>query len=135
MDDPRRQQPVTLIHDKTGEKIGLVTHAIDRPGYLVFTPDGSRAFFAEATDTVSVEPGSQAAIVVERTGRIYSYASVEFEVTYPNGTVETWWSPPWQEIDYADSAQDKAAHELAEQRWQTFQETGQWPSDTTFRKE
>lgn len=36
-------------------------------------------------------------IKIKRTGNIYSIASSEFEVTYPDGYVGKIWSPPWHE--------------------------------------
>ena len=41
-------------------------------------------------------------IQIERTGEIFSIASSEFRVTYPDGHVGTIWSPPWHEMSDAD---------------------------------
>ena len=38
-------------------------------------------------------------IAIVRTGEIFSFASNEFEVTYPDGHVGKIWSPPWHEMD------------------------------------
>ena len=48
---------------------------------------------------------------IERTGNIFSFASTEFRVTYPDGHVGTIWSPPWHEMD--DEEEDAAALEYA----------------------
>jgi hypothetical protein len=42
---------------------------------------------------------------VERTGRQYSIASSEYLITFPDGTQETIWSPPWHE--YTEEEEDK----------------------------
>lgn len=50
-------------------------------------------------------------IRVERTGEIFSIASSQFRVTYPDGHVGTIWSPPWHELD--DAAEEAAARAKA----------------------
>lgn len=37
-------------------------------------------------------------IIIQRTGKVFSIASSEFEVTYPDGVVGKIWSPPWHEM-------------------------------------
>lgn len=44
---------------------------------------------------------------IERTGNVYSIASTEYRVTYPDGHVGTIWSPPWHDLD--DDEEDAAA--------------------------
>lgn len=51
-------------------------------------------------------------IQISRTGRIYSFASTEYSVTYPDGHIGTIWSPPWHEMD--DNEEDEAARRYAE---------------------
>lgn len=58
-------------------------------------------------------------ITVERTGRTFSDSSVEFAVTYPDGSHETLWSPVWSAMEYDDPAQDEGAMREATKRWQT----------------
>lgn len=53
--------------------------------------------------------------IIERTGNIFSFASTEFRVTYPDGHVGTIWSPPWHELD--DAEEDAAALEAARKLW------------------
>ena len=48
---------------------------------------------------------------VERTGNVFSFASSEYRVTYPDGVVGTLWSPPWHEL--TDDEEDAAALEAA----------------------
>lgn len=50
-------------------------------------------------------------ITLRRTGNIYSFASSEFEVTYPDGYVGKVWSPPWHELSPDD--EETAAREYA----------------------
>lgn len=54
-------------------------------------------------------------IRVERTGRGYSIASSEYLVTFPDGTTQTIWSPPWN--DFTPEEEDKCALEYAKQLW------------------
>ncbi len=55
---------------------------------------------------------SESAIKIERTGNIFSFASTEYRVTYPDGVIGTVWSPPWHEMD--DAEEDAAALAYAE---------------------
>lgn len=50
-------------------------------------------------------------IVLKRTGNIYSFASSEYSVTYPDGHIGTIWSPPWHDMN--DKDEDDAAMEYA----------------------
>ena len=43
-----------------------------------------------------------AVVEVRRTGRVYSIASSEFRVTYPDGSEGVVWSPPWHEMTPAE---------------------------------
>jgi len=54
-------------------------------------------------------------IKIKRTGREYSMASCEFQITYPDGTEENLWSPPWNEWSTIE-ADDKVMDE-ASKRW------------------
>lgn len=58
-------------------------------------------------------------ITIQRTGRIYSFAGVEFLVKFPNGDIVSIWSPPWaSEVDEDGSPrQDEAAMNFAQQLW------------------
>jgi hypothetical protein len=51
-------------------------------------------------------------IKLERTGNIFSFASTEYKVTYPDGYVGSLWSPPWHELD--DDEEDAVALKEAE---------------------
>jgi hypothetical protein len=51
---------------------------------------------------------------LERTGNIFSFASTEYRVTYPDGHVGSLWSPPWHELD--DDEEDSEALRTA-RRW------------------
>ena len=53
---------------------------------------------------------------LKRTGNIFSFASTEFLVTYPDGHVGTIWSPPWHELD--DAEEDAAALAAAKEMFQ-----------------
>lgn len=50
-------------------------------------------------------------IKIERTGEIFSMASSQFRVTYPDGHVGMIWSPPWHELNEEDEM--KRAAEVA----------------------
>lgn len=50
---------------------------------------------------------------LERTGNVFSFASTEYRVTYPDGFVGTLWSPPWHELD--DDEEDAAALDAAKE--------------------
>lgn len=63
--------------------------------------------------TVSTPSGE---IVVERTGRLYSFASTEYSAVYPDGSVEFVWSPPWHEWD--DEEEDRRILEFVRTQWQ-----------------
>lgn len=43
-----------------------------------------------------------AVVAVRRTGRVYSIASSEFAVTYPDGSEGVIWSPPWHKMTPAE---------------------------------
>lgn len=55
-------------------------------------------------------------IKLERTGNVFSFASTEYRVTYPDGFVGTIWSPPWHEWD--DDEEDARAMEYATAQWE-----------------
>ena len=52
--------------------------------------------------------------ILERTGNIFSFASTEYRVTYPDGHIGTIWSPPWHELD--DDEENNEALKTA-RRW------------------
>ena len=54
---------------------------------------------------------------IRRTGNIYSIASSEFEITYPDGTIGKVWSPPWHELEPDDELE--AALKYAQGLYQT----------------
>ena len=54
-------------------------------------------------------------IKVERTGNAYSIASVEYLVTYPDGSTERIWSPPWNDMTAEES--DLGAMAYAKREW------------------
>lgn len=41
-------------------------------------------------------------LTVTRTGNVFSIASSEFSVTYPDGSEGVIWSPPWHEMTPAE---------------------------------
>lgn len=57
-------------------------------------------------------------ICVEATGNIYSIASREFRVIYPDGSIGTIWSPPWHEMGEEDEIKEarRYAMQLYNQR-------------------
>ncbi len=55
-------------------------------------------------------------ITVERTGRIFSFAGVEYLVTFPNGDKVTVWSPPWGE-DLDEKQKEDEAIEFSRKLW------------------
>jgi hypothetical protein len=55
-------------------------------------------------------------IRIERTGNTYSFASSEFLVTWPDGTCETVWSPPWHQWDKRHES--KEAYRWAVKEWE-----------------
>lgn len=57
-------------------------------------------------------------IKVERTGRIFSFSGVEFNITFPDGTQATCWSPPWSDYEYDDPKQDEGALKYATGMWE-----------------
>jgi hypothetical protein len=57
-------------------------------------------------------------ITIERTGGLYSFSSVEFLATFPDGTQERIWSPPWSDLDYDDPKQDEGALKYALELWE-----------------
>ena len=54
-------------------------------------------------------------IKIERTGNIFSIASSEYLVTFPNGDKTRIWSPPWHEKTPED--EDAGALEYAKELW------------------
>lgn len=71
-------------------------------------------------------------IKVERTGEIYSFASVQFIATMPNGDKVSIWSPPWasrkvmvngeeyeENLPYDDPKQDEGALKYAHKLWES----------------
>jgi hypothetical protein len=54
-------------------------------------------------------------ISVTRTGNIYSIASTEYIIIYPDGSTEKVWTPPWN--DWDDEEEDSKTLEYAEKRW------------------
>ena len=58
-------------------------------------------------------------VSVERTGNCYSIASHEYHVTFPDGTTDTIWSPPWN--DYTPQDEDDRALDYADFLWQQKQ--------------
>jgi hypothetical protein len=56
--------------------------------------------------------------VINRTGAVYSFSSVQWEVTYPDGFVGYIWSPPWSDLDYDDPQQDAGAMRYVCQLWE-----------------
>lgn len=38
-------------------------------------------------------------LTIEKTGNIFSIAASEYKVTFPDGSTQTLWSPPWHEFD------------------------------------
>jgi hypothetical protein len=70
-------------------------------------------------------------IKIERTGQIYSFTSVQFIATMPNGDKVSIWSPPWQsklveengeefemDVGYDDPIQDEGALKFAHELWE-----------------
>jgi hypothetical protein len=53
---------------------------------------------------------------VERTGKQYSIASNEFLVTFPDGTTQTIWSPPWN--DFTKEEENRMAYNYARKLWE-----------------
>lgn len=56
-----------------------------------------------------------AALKLERTGNVFGIASTEYKVTFPDGTTQSIWSPPWHELD--DDEEDAEALKYAERLW------------------
>lgn len=52
-------------------------------------------------------------LAIRRTGNIFSIASSEFEVTYPDGFVGRIWSPPWHDLEPED--EERQALQVATQ--------------------
>jgi hypothetical protein len=65
----------------------------------------------EFIDMRTLESG----IKVWRTGNLFSFASNQFGVEYPDGVKEYLWSPPWHEME-ADEEYDKLI-EIVEEKW------------------
>ena len=55
------------------------------------------------------------AIKIERTGDLFSFASTEYRVTYPDGYIGSIWSPLWHELD--DDEEDAEALRYAQDQW------------------
>lgn len=52
-------------------------------------------------------------VSIKRTGRVFSIASSEFSVVYPDGSSGVVWSPPWHEMtpeEEESSARDYATN-------------------------
>lgn len=58
----------------------------------------SRLVAVISLESVSIVDDPICTIVVRRTGRVYSFASSEFIVTYPDGSEGVVWSPPWHDM-------------------------------------
>lgn len=59
----------------------------------------------------SIQMGeNRADVKVERTGKVFSLASSEYKVTYPDGHVSTIWSPPWHETTKGEEEQAALAY-------------------------
>jgi len=54
-------------------------------------------------------------IRIQRTGNTYGVASSEYLVTWPDGTYETIWSPPWHTWDRQQES--KEAYRWAAEEW------------------
>lgn len=54
-------------------------------------------------------------ISVRRTGNLFSIASAEYEATFPDGSTQTFWSPPWN--DWTDDEEDSNAMDYAIRLW------------------
>ena len=52
---------------------------------------------------------------LERTGNVFSFASTEYRVTYPDGHVGVLWSPPWHEL--SEQEEDLAALSAAREMY------------------
>lgn len=52
---------------------------------------------------------------VERTGNLFSFASCEFLIRYPDGSEERVWSPPWHEMTGEEEWDE--AERIAAQKW------------------
>lgn len=66
---------------------------------------------------LGMEPYKTTAVIkIERTGRVFSIASTEYTVTYPDGSKqESVWSPPWH--DWDDEEEDARTLLWAAQKW------------------
>jgi hypothetical protein len=53
---------------------------------------------------------------VLKTGEIYSIASTEYIIIFPDGTGETLWSPPWHEL--SEEEEDIEALRIAKEKWE-----------------
>ncbi len=74
---------------------------------------------AEQLEALEPEAGHMAnTIILKRTGAKYSFSSVQWEVTYPDGVISYIWSPPWSDLDYDDPKQDEGALRYAQQQWE-----------------
>jgi len=69
-----------------------------------------------------------------RTGRAYA-ASHEFEITWPDATKGTLWSPPWNE--YTEEKEDAEVRRVAGLMWRRGEHhrKGRLPIDEYGRKE
>lgn len=56
-------------------------------------------------------------ISVKRTGRAFSIASHEYEITLSDGRIETVWSPPWN--DFNSEQEDAGALAYAKGTYET----------------
>lgn len=52
---------------------------------------------------------------ISRTGNCFSFSSNEFSVTFPDGHIDTIWSPPWHEL--SEHEEDLAALSAAREMY------------------
>ncbi len=76
-----------------------------------------------------------AEVTVERTGRIYSFASVEYVAKFPNDDRVLIWSPPWAD-DETPEEKDGKALEYARHVWlnKDYAPVGRAKARTEFTK-
>lgn len=58
-------------------------------------------------------------LIIERTGEVFSFSGNQFRATFPDGSTETFWSPPWHEWDKEEET--KRAYTYA---WKIWKERG-----------
>lgn len=54
-------------------------------------------------------------VEVRRTGEIFSISGSQYLATFPDGSTQTFWSPPWN--DYSTEEEDAHALEYAAKQW------------------